>query len=153
MQKTLVFPLLLLAASIAVGCSRSPFDPQHYVTPLPHHHEHVSNGGELGFIGRRDGPSGWTDVVPVSPGPNGEDVYCNEFGWSGDWVVGDAVEYGARAFVDPPLSKRYFVLDTSTGAATSYPTLNDAQQAWPQLAGSAPFPSLARRHATSRPMP
>ena len=62
---------VVLALSIAGGCR---VDPPIYYTPLPGGLEHVSNGGQLGFIGLPTKGGGW---IPVYP--NEEDWYCNEF--------------------------------------------------------------------------
>ena len=103
--------------SLVAGCD---FDPPLYYTPLPGGLEHVSNGGELGFIGLPTKGGGWEQVYPRE-----DDWYCNEFAILGKNVIGIEIVYADRAFVDPPVKTRYFFLDTLTRAAKTFPSLDE----------------------------
>jgi len=117
MNKLIHFIFVVLALSIVVGCTP---DPPIYYTPLPGGLEHVSNGGELGWIGLPISAGGWTLVYP-----NEEGWYCNEFAVIGDNVIGVEIVYADRAFVDPPVKTRWFFLDTMTRTARTFQSLDE----------------------------
>ena len=137
--------LSLLIAYLAFlgGCG----DPPLYQTPLPYGYAQWSNGGEFGHIVKQESATSGRPVAPLGKGPSGREQWCNDFGWHGQWVVGEVIEYADRAFVHPPLSKRYLILDTANEQVTYYGSRTEALAAWGKLT-NAPFPQLTREHAS-----
>ena len=119
MNKLIHFILVVLALTIVAGCK---IDPPIYYTPLPGGLEHVSNGGELGWIGLPTATDSWTQVYPDEEG-----WYCNEFAVIGDNVIGVEIVYADRAFVDPPVNTRWFFLDTTKRTARTFQSLAELE--------------------------
>lgn len=142
MNKLIHFILPVLALMIVAGCK---IDPPIYYTPLPGGLEHVSNGGELGWIGLPIATGGWTPVYPDE-----KEWYCNEFAVIGDNVIGVEIVYADRAFVDPPVNTRWFFLDTTTRTARKFQSLAELET----YCRDKGFPSIpefsTRTSATSR---
>ena len=139
--QTTAIALFTVAILTLAGCPDPPF----YYTPLPAGLEHVSNGGELGWIGQPTGRGSWTPVYPVA-----DDWYCNEFAIVGDAVVGLEIVYAERAFVEPPIKNRWFYLDTTTNKANTFDSLKELDDHCATL-GHTETPELApRTNRTSR---
>jgi hypothetical protein len=138
------FALIVVLAAI-VACN--PFDPPLYRTPLPNDYAQDSNGGEFGMLVKPTGPTISEVIAPRGPGPNGRRRYCNTFGWVENLVICEVTEYGDRAFVDPPLSREYLILDTTNGSVVYYKTHPELVQAW-SAATAAPLPPLAKEHSS-----
>lgn len=137
--------LYLLSAVLLISAC-NPFDPPLYTTPLPNGYAQESNGGEMGFLVS----SGGHIVAPQILGPEAvPERWCNNFGWSGDLVVCEAVQYGTRAFVDPPKSIEYLLLNTRTGQLTVFKT-RDELSAWWRSEIRSPLPPLAKEHPGRR---
>ena len=133
--------LLLAPVLFFTGCGDSPF----YYTPLPSGLEHVSNGGELGWIGEPTGSDSWTPIYPVET-----DWYCNDFAVIGDNVVGLEIVYAERAFVEPPVKKRWFCLDTANNKAVTFDSLQELKDHCATI-GHTEIPTLGpRTKQTSR---
>lgn len=127
------------------GCGDAPL----YETPLPNGYAHWSNGGELGTIVLPSSNDTATVVAPYGVGPNSGRLWCNDFAVSGQFVVGEVIEPACRAYVDPPLSRRYLIFDTQTGEVTYFDTREEVDAAWQETTGE-PLPELKRRHANRR---
>ncbi|MFZ2494081.1 MAG: hypothetical protein WA208_21580 [Thermoanaerobaculia bacterium] len=135
----------LLAVLLLISAC-NPFDPPLYTTPLPNGYAQKSNGGELGFLVSAGGQI----VAPHILGPDAvPERWCNNFAWSGDLVVCEAVQYGVRAFVDPPTSIEYLLLNTRTGQVTLFKTRDELATSWRSQMHS-PLPSLTKEHPGRR---
>src|SRR5262245_30629770 len=96
--------IIAFALLIVCGCGDVRLgDPTIYGTQLPNGLQHVSNGGEQGWIGKpfTEGKS-WDLVYPRT-----HEWSCNEFAILGDDVIGIEIQYAKRAFVDPPVATRW----------------------------------------------
>lgn len=138
---TLVFVLVT-----AIACN--PFDPPLYTTVLPNGYEQSSNGGEFGMLVKPIRSSTISEVVaPRGFGSNGRKRWCNEFGWADNLIVCELIEYADRAFVNPPLSHEYLILNTTKGSVTYYKTRPELVKAWSE-ATDAPMPLLVKKHSS-----
>ena len=136
----IIFQLLAVTIFLS-GC----FDPPLYRTPLPNGYQQSSNGGEFGHIN-----------LPISPDKNGGRViapikdghWVNRFGWAGDLVVGEIIEYGEK-HVDPQHIQGYLLLDTVSGQVTYFDSLEELKTAW-RKSSSHPLPTVKRYHGSTR---
>ena len=138
------FALVVVLAAV-VACN--PFDPPLYRTPLPNGYAQESNGGEFGMLVKPIGLIRSKILAPLGRGSNGRERWCNAFGWVENLVVCEITEYGDRAFVDPPLSREYLMLDTTNASVVYYKTRPELLQAW-SAATAAPLPPLAKEHSS-----
>jgi hypothetical protein len=119
-------------------------DPPHYETPLPNGLRHFSNGGEQGWIGTPFVNSISTPVYPVE-----DEWHCNEFAVIGDDVIGIEIQYAVRAFVDPPVARRWFYLDTKVRTAATFESF-DALREHCESLGHATMPKFVGRTSKTR---
>jgi hypothetical protein len=139
--------LLIVVLATVIACN--PFDPPLYKTPLPNGYEQWSNGGEFGALVKPKPirPTAGKVIAPIGPGPNGRDRWCDTFGWNENLVVCEVTEYADRAFVDPPLSREYLMLDTTNGSVVYYKTRSELVQVW-SATTVAPLPPLVKEHSS-----
>ena len=136
----LIFCLLTLSA-----CGDSPL----YTTPLPNGYAQWSNGGEFGAVVKPTSATDANTIAPLGEGPHRKSRYTNDFGWSGDLVVAEVIEYAPRAFVEPPLSREYLIFDTLSATVSYFSSLEDLAAAW-DLRSQEPLPALKRFHSNTR---
>jgi len=126
-------------------------DPTHYETPLPNGVRHFSNGGEQGYFGTPF-VNNASDFNASDFVYSGEDEwYCNEFAVVGDDVIGIEIQYAERAFVDPPVARRWFYLNTKDRTATTFNSL-DALREHCETLGHTTMPKMVRRTSETRQM-
>ena len=128
---------------LVAGCFVDP-DPPHYETAIPNGLRHVSNGGEQGSFSVLPVNQTSTIVYPVEDG-----WFCNEFTIVGNDVIGIEIQYGKRMFVDPPVSKRWFYLDTKNRSAKTFSSLQSLKDFCKTL-GHESIPGFVRSSANTR---
>lgn len=136
-----LLPLLFLAFVLLAGCPDAPL----YETPLPNGYVHRSNGESFGII---RAPGAQSMIQPLGMQDNGEEWWCDEFAWQGQWVVCQIKEESGKF---PPRPPEYLVVDTSTNQIIRYKDREQVKNAWkgltrttlPQLKSA--YPSRHRR--------
>jgi hypothetical protein len=95
-----VFAVLCFCLFVS-GCS----DPDIVKTDLTNGFYHSSNGGHLGVIYSENSDFWYPGGADFGP-------FCDELCVIDQFILGKEVIYAKRAFVDPPISTVFFVLDT-----------------------------------------
>ena len=129
---------LVLISMFIISCGDSPI----YNTKLPNGYSHNSNGGEFGSISHTQyGLNKYTSAFRDA----GKEKWCNHYSWSDNLIICKLTEYGDRAFVDPPKSIEYLIIDTKTYTSHIFISFDKANKYWKENT-NVPFPELKKFH-------
>jgi hypothetical protein len=115
-------------------------DPPVLSTPLPNGYSFKSNGGEFGYVVVPDGTRMGEYFGILN---SGEEQWCGRFGWEGDFVVCEVVEYTNNSLETK--SKGYFFLNSQTGEVVTFQSEAEIKNYW-KANLRLPFPRLARSY-------
>lgn len=119
------------------GCG----DPPLLSTPLPNDYSFRSNGGDFGYVAD---PGGHRMTAYFGIIGDGKERWCGAFGWEGDFVVCEYIEYRGGSL--EAKVEGYFYLNSKTKEVTHFQSREGVEDYW-RANTSRPFPRLARKHS------
>lgn len=115
--------LLFICLIMLVGCYNP--DPPLLQTDLPNKYSFYSNGGIFGYIVR---PNGQRMSNHFGILVNGEEQWCNGFGWASDYVVCELEVVNSSA--TNGYIYKYFIMNTANESNWVVSTLEEAKRKW-----------------------